>query len=146
MNLSDPLCHTATIKIGVSSEKAFEFMTDAANTGQWAFGSWGLQSAKEDIFVGRSLYDGGEVFCRIKATHEILQLDYEVGEDPDKLVPRIAAKIIPGEILGGDADSCLLTMISWRSNAASDECWRLTCGSHEAEVFRIRYLIESQYR
>ena len=145
MNLSDPLCHTATLPIGVSAEKTFEFMTNTEMMGRWAFGAWELKPAKGDILIGKSLFEDLEVYCRIKANRDILQLDYEVGEDPVHLVPRIISKIIPGEYIGRDADSCLLSMISWRSATASDERWRLTCGSHEAEVFRIRHLVETQY-
>ena len=144
MNLSDPLCHTATLPISAPAQEAFEFMTDAEMMGQWAFGAWGLKPARNDTFIGKSLYEDLEVYCRLNANRDLLQVDYEVGDDPTRLVPRIISRVIPGEHLGMGAGSCLLSMISWRSATVSDERWRLTCASHEAEIFRIRHLIESR--
>ena len=145
MNLSDPLCHTATLPISVPAEEAFEFMTDTEMMGQWAFGSWGLKPAGNNILIGKSLYEDLEVYCRMKINRDMLQLDYEVGDAPGHLVPRIISRVIPGVHIGMGAGSCLLSMISWRSAAVSDERWRLTCASHEAEIFRIRHLIENRH-
>lgn len=144
MNLSDSYCHTATLPIAASAEGAFEFMTNTEMMGQWAFGSWGLEPHKGDTYKGYSLYEDLEVFCRLSVNRDIFQIDYQVGDDPDNLLPRIVSKVIPGENIGMDADCCLLSMISWRSANTSDERWQLTCGSHEAEIFRIRHLIETQ--
>ena len=145
MNLSDSLCHTATLPISAPAQEAFEFLTDSEMMGQWAFGAWGLKPAGNDTFIGKSLYEDLEVYCRLNANRDLLQMDYEVGDDPAHLVPRIISRVIPGEHIGRDAGSCLLSMISWRSAAVSDERWRLTCASHEAEIFRIRHLIESRH-
>ena len=146
MNLTDPLCHTATLPIAAPAEEVFEFMGDLEMMGQWAFGAWGLKPAGNGIFVGQSLFEDVAVYCRLRAERELLQLDYAVGEDPDNLIPRIISRVIPGAYLGRSADSCLLSLIAWRSEAASDERWRLTCASHEAEIFRIRYMIEAGVR
>ena len=143
MNLSDPLCHTATLPITVPAIEAFEFLTDTEMMGRWAFGAWGLKPAGNDTFVGKSLYEDLEVYCRLKANRELLQVDYEVGEDPARLVPRIISRVIPGEHIDRGAGNCLLSLVAWRSADAGDERWRLTCASHEAEIFRIRHLIES---
>ena len=75
-----------------------------------------------------------------------MQMDYEVGDDPTRLVPRIISRVIPGEHIGMGCrqlpaePDCLA-----QRNRASDERWRLTCASHEAEIFRIRHLIESRH-
>lgn len=144
MNLTDPLCHTATLPIPVPASEAFEFMTDVSMMGQWAFGAWGLKPAGNGIFVGKSMFEDMEVYCRLNASRDLLQLDYEVGDDPANLVPRIISKVIPGEHVGRGAGNCLVSLISWRSEAVSDERWCLTCASHETEIYRIRHLIESR--
>ena len=105
----------------------------------------GTETCRNDTFIGKSLYEDLEVYCRLNANRDLLQMDYEVGDDPAHLVPRIISRVIPGEHIGRDAGSCLLSMISWRSAAMSEERWRLTCASHEAEIFRIRHLIESRH-
>lgn len=145
MNLTDTLCHTATLPMRVPAPEAFEFMTDTDMMAQWSFGAWGLKPAGDGLFVGKSLFEDLEVYCRLKASRELLQLDYEVGEDPANLVPRIISRIIPGEHIGRGAGNCLVSLIAWRSEAVSDERWRMTCVSHEAEIFRIRHLLESRY-
>ena len=144
MNLSDPLCHTATLPIAVPALEAYEFLTDMEMMGQWAFGAWGLKPAGNDTFVGKSLYEDLEVYCRLKANRDLLQLDYETGEDPALLAPRIISRVIPGENVGRGSGHCLLSLVAWRSETSSAERWRLTCATHEAEIFRIRHLVESR--
>ncbi len=144
MTLTDPLCHTATLPLPVPALEAFEFMTDAEMMGQWAFGAWGLKPVGNGIFIGRSMFEDMEAYCRLNACRELLQIDYEVGVDPANLAARIISRIIPGEHLGRGAGNCLVSLIVWRSEAVSDDRWQLTCVSHEIEVFRIRHLIESR--
>ena len=146
MNLTDPLCHTATLPIAVPALEVFEFLTDAELMGQWAFGAWGLKPVGDDLFVGASLFTDTPVYCRLNVRRELLQLDYEVGEDPDNLIPRIIARVIPGPQVGRGAEHCLASLIAWRSESVSDERWRLTCASHEAEMYRIRHLVERRNR
>ncbi|HKU15123.1 MAG TPA: hypothetical protein VJQ52_12065 [Steroidobacteraceae bacterium] len=146
MLLSDPLCHTASISVAVPAEKLFEFMTDAQTMGKWSFGSWDLQPAGQDIHVGTSLFNGRKTYIRIHADPKRLQLDYDVGESADSVVPRIVCKIIPGARLGMAGETCLLTLIAWRSATASDDRWRQTCASHELEIFRIKGLAEGAVR
>ena len=145
MNLTDPLCHSATLPIAVPALEAFEFMTDTDMMGQWSFGTWGLKPAGNGLYVGSSLFADHETYCRLKISRTLLQLDYEVGADPANLVPRIIARVTPGEHVGRGAHNCLVSLISWRSEAVSDERWSLTCAAHETEIFRIRHLIESRH-
>jgi hypothetical protein len=147
MLLFDPLCHTASISVAVPADKLFEFMADAQTMGKWSFGTWGvLQPAGSDLHVGTSLLNGRKTYIRIHADPKRLQVDYEVGESADSVVPRIMCKIIPGAHLGIAGDACLLTLIAWRSASASDERWRQTCASHEFEIFRIKGLAEGAVR
>lgn len=144
MNLSDPFCHSATLPMPVPALEAFEFLTDTEMMGQWAFGAWGLKPAGDGVFVGNSMFEDLEVYCRLNTSRELLQVDYEVGEDPASLAPRIISKVIPGEHLGRGADTCLVSLIAWRSETVSEERWCLTCASHETEMYRIRHLIEDR--
>jgi hypothetical protein len=145
MILTDTLCCSATIQIDVDAAKLLKFISDPIKLGDWAFGSFKpTESHGNNIFSGTSLYDGGKTSYRINVYEKFRQVDYEVGYLGGELLPWIVGRVIPGPVVGLPAGTSLLTMLAWRHKDWSDEDWRLVCASHEAEVFRVRYLVESE--
>jgi len=142
MLLTDTLCHSSSIEIKAEASMAFEFMKQGKALGQWAFGSWNTELFKDDIFIGTSMFDGNRTYVRIVPHASGRQIDYELGSTPSLLLPRIVARVCDGEMMGISKSACVVSVISWRIGGVSDDRWRLTCSVHEAEVFRLRYLIE----
>lgn len=143
MFLTDDYCYTATVLVKASADHAMKFLKDPIKVGEWAFGSWQpIKELDDGIFQGTSLYDGGSTVYKLNVYEKFYQIDYEVGYLGGELVPWIVARITPGKVVGQDPDSCLLSMIAWRNAEWSDEDWKLVGATHEAEVFRIRYLVE----
>jgi hypothetical protein len=142
MLLTDTLCHSSSIEVQAEAAVAFEFMKQGKALGQWAFGSWNTEPFKGDIFIGMSLFDGNRTYVRIVPHESVRQIDYELGSTPELLLPRIVARVFDGEMMGISKSACIVSVISWRTGGVSDDRWRLTCSVHEAEVFRLRYLIE----
>lgn len=139
MLLTDALIHTASIPIAAKPSALFGYVSDGRRLGEWAFGSWNTRLFKDDVYIGQSLFDGKELYIRVKPYPPMLQIDFEVGRAPDQLLPRITARILPPELVGISEEHSLFSIISWRTKDIPDERWRLTCAAHEAEVFRLRH-------
>ena len=143
MNLADPLCHTASIKIGACPQKAFTFLADGMKMGNWAFGSWDRRQVEANMFVGTSMFSGNQVYVRMTPDHDRLLIHYEVGPTPDSLAPRVIARVVEGPELGYDESCSIVTLVLWRDASMSDENWQMIASAHETEMYIIRRLIES---
>lgn len=145
MNLIDEHCYTASILIKATPHEVMTFLRDEPATGDWAFGAWGpITRLEDDIYQGRSLYDGGETIYRIRVLEQVNQIDYEVGYLGGELQPWIVIRVTPGPVTGRSPDTSLLSLIAWRNVEWADDDWRLLCATHQTEVYRIRYLIENR--
>ncbi|WP_156397188.1 MULTISPECIES: hypothetical protein [unclassified Sphingomonas] len=144
MLLTDEMCHSASIVVEAEAKQAYAFISDPLYLGIWAFGSWESRPFNGDIHEGVSLFTGGRSYSRLTAYPSALQVDFEIGSAPDALVPRIVIRILPGRHLGLPPEHCLVTVLAWRSQDADEQRWRLTCASHETEVFRLKHVIENQ--
>jgi hypothetical protein len=142
--LTDDYCYSASVLIAANVDHAMTYMKEPNNVGDWAFGSWRpIKKLADETYQGTSLYDGGETVYRLNVYEEFYQIDYEVGYLGGELVPWIVARLTPGTVVGRGTQACLLTMLAWRNADWSDDDWKLVGVTHEAEVFRIKYLIES---
>jgi hypothetical protein len=144
MGIDDRYCHTATAEVGVTAETAFNFMADGIKQGLWALGSWERREVEKGLFVGTSLFDGGETWVRIWADRERMLVDYSVGRSPEALLPRNSARIVPGPVTKRDEGSCLVTLMTWRLADMTDSAWEQLSVTHETELFIIKNLLERQ--
>ena len=142
----DPHCHTSSIAVAVPPEAAFKIMSDGLDQGRWAWGSWQRREIEPGLFVGTSLFDGKETYVRLHADRARLTVDYEVGRSKDAIQFRNAARVIPGAVLGHDAKSCVVTLMSWRLASQSDAAWLQLGTVHEAEMYLIRGILEREYK
>lgn len=140
----DAFCHTSSIAVAVPAATAFAIMADGIAQGRWAWGSWDRREVEPGLFAGTSLFDGKDTFVRLHADRARLTVDYDVGRTPDKMQFRNAARVLPGALLGRDPGSCVVTLMSWRLAAQSDDAWNQTCTVHEAEMYLIRGLLERE--
>ena len=135
--------HIASIEVKRPAAEVFAFMADPAKLSRWSFGTWETEIAADGLVTGTSIFDGAKIFVRIDADTERLSIDYRLGADPQKLVPRINVRIVPGLNLGLDPGHCVLTFIAWRAAAMDDDRWRRLTVSHEFEAVLIKNLIEN---
>ncbi len=142
----DPHCHTSSIEVGVPAEKAFAIMSDGLEQGRWAWGSWQRKEIEPGLFVGTSLFDGKETWVRLHVDRARLMVDYDVGRSRESMQFRNAARVVPGKLLGRDPNSAVITLMSWRLAAQSEQAWQQTCAVHEAEMFLIRGILERERR
>lgn len=138
------LSHCATTVCDATAEVAFAFLADPAGLGSWALGCWDARPAGERMVRGTSLFDASTAYVRADPDSVRLSVDFAVGADPDELVHRISARVIPGLVLGFDGNRSLVTLLAWRHAAMSDERWSRLVASHEAEILLLRARIEEK--
>jgi hypothetical protein len=131
--------HTATATIGVTAEEAFAFMTDGHCVGRWALGSFGTEALGDGIFVGHSLFDGKALYLRCEGNPSGLAVTYHVGSQPDRLTPRISARVTRSEAA---REQCQVALIAKRTPEMTDERWRNLTVVHETEILLIKALLE----
>jgi hypothetical protein len=137
------LTHATAQPVATPAARAFAYMRDPINLGRWSLGCFGTEPTDlPGVYAGRSLFDGVRGWFRIDADPTRFIVDYLVGE-PQNLVRRISARIIPGSDLGYGAATCLITLNAWRPHDMSDERWTRLCAAHEAEIFLIKSQIEA---
>ena len=114
--------------------RAYSFLADGLAVGRWALGSFQARRVGPNLFLGRSLFDGAEVLYRPVGDRARLIVDYHVGADPRALVPRVMARVVPGEVTGRAPGSCVVTLVAWRDAAMTDARWERLVACHEVEI------------
>ena len=132
------LSHCVTAECAVPARRAYDFLTDGLAVGRWALGSFDAQKVGQDLFRGRSLFDGAEILYRPVGDPGRLIVDYHVGTDPTSLVPRVMARVIPGEATGRDTGSCLVTLVAWRDASMSEARWERLVACHDVEILLVQ--------
>ena len=138
MRYADLLCHAATVAVDAPAAKVLDFMADGLALGRWAMGCWGTRRAGKGLFVGRSLFDGGEGWVRIVVDRALRNVDYHVGPSPDRIHHQNTARVIPGADVARDPRTCLVTLLAWRPGDMPDADWHRICLTHEAEMLLIQ--------
>lgn len=135
--------HIASIVVSCAAQDVFARMGDAHNLHRWSFGTWKTEMRADGLVHGTSLFDGASILVRIDKDEARLLIDYHLGPEPRKLVPRIQLRMVPGSHVGLGDDQSVLTFIAWRSEAMDDERWRRLTAAHEMEAVLVKSLIES---
>lgn len=138
----DSHCHTASTVVSVPAERAFEYMSDPIKRGRWTLGSLDRRRVGPGLVVGTSAFDGSLLYSRVEAHLDLLLLDSYIGPSPDRLRPLVEVRIKPGEALGLDPGSCVVTMSTWRTTEVSDEEWEREFHVWRTEIHMLRRAVE----
>lgn len=141
MNAGEP--HITTAVVDRPAETVFDFMADAAMLHRWSFGTWRTEISDDGLIKGTGLFDGSSIYVRIDPDPVRRTIDYHLGQSPDHLVPRIAARVSAGGDMGLEGDQSVLSLMAWRAATMNDHRWRKLKASHELEVLLIKDLIEN---
>ena len=137
------LAHSVSSFCSAPARHAFSYLADPVRLGEWALGCWGAVASGPGIVKGASLFDGSDTFARPLPDDGNLLVDYEVGDDPQRLVRRITARVVPGDVLGEPPSRSLVVLTGWRAGWMDDERWRQLVVAHEAEILLLRHRIEA---
>jgi hypothetical protein len=140
--VDDANAHSASIAVNVAADVAYAFLADGMNQSYWALGSLERRSLSDNLYVGTSMFDGTELYVRLRPNDDLRLVDYFLGADPDRLQHLVESRVIPGEELGRAAGTCVVTNTHWRPEDASTEEWTLTYYLWKTEVYLIKGFLE----
>jgi hypothetical protein len=140
--MQDPHCHSSSVAVSRPAEIAFEIMSDGLKQGQWALGSLMRREVEPGLFIGQSSFTGKDTYVRLNPDRARLIVDYEVGGSRETMQFRHMSRVIPGALLKLPAESCVVTLLTWRLATLSDSDWVALSTIHEAEMFLIKGLLE----
>jgi len=123
-------------------QDALAILSSAAGLARWNLGLGRTQEQAPGRFSGISLFGGSAGVAQVQLDAACGWVDYRVGSDAQHLVPRIQARVQPGAELGYAEDSCVVTLMAWRSADMDDARWRRLCVTHEVEIDIIRAELE----
>ena len=136
---------TASVTIERSAEAVFKFMSDPNKMDLWSFGTWRISVDDDGLVHGRSIFDGSTACVRIEPNAQNRLIDYWVGANSENLAPRIFVRITPGEVTGSSTLNCILSMVSFRTEAMSDDRWHRLVTAHALEVLLIKSVLENEF-
>ena len=142
MPVDDANAHSASMAVDVTADVAYAFLADGMNQSYWALGSLERRALGDDLYVGTSMFDGKELYVRLRPNAELRLVDYFLGADPGKLVHLVESRVLPGEELGRAGRTCVVTNTHWRPEAATAEEWAMTYYLWKTEVYLIKGCLE----
>src|SRR4029077_16187314 len=119
--MQDPHCHSSSISVGCAAEAAFEIMSNGLKQGQWALGSMNRREVEPGIFHGQSVFTGKGLYVRGNADTERFLVDYGVGPSREAMGFRRMSRVISGPTLKMSADTCVVTLLTWRLATQCDD-------------------------
>jgi hypothetical protein len=131
-----------SIAVDRPAAAAFAFVTDPEKLDRWSFGTWETEIAPDGLIRGTSLFDGGVIYVRIDPDAARGGVDYHIGADPARLIPRIVLRVVEGPHLGLPEDRSVISMLTWRGADMDDHRWRKLTATHEMEIVLLKSLIE----
>jgi hypothetical protein len=143
MSFNDAYCHTASIDVNCTAEAALNYVADGIKQGEWALGSIEREQIGDGLFAGTSMFSSDKLFVRIRPDTHNNVVFYDVGTDQSDLRPRNIVHCVPGPVVGKPANTCIVTLMTWRGEAESDDAWFRKCVSHKTEMFIIKARLES---
>ena len=123
-------------------DDALALLSTAAGLARWNLGLWHTQQQASGLLSGTSLFGGGTGYARLQVDPARGWVDYRVGADAQHLAPRIQARVQAGAELGHAENTCVVTLMAWRSSDMDDARWQRLCHTHTVEIDIIRAELE----
>jgi hypothetical protein len=142
MPAEDKFAITAATEVAVPAATAFEFMADGLKQDHWALGSVNRKALGDGLFIGQNSFDGSDLYVRLASDPELLLVDYSTGASPEKLTPRVEARIRSGSWVGLDDSSSVVTLTIWRWDGCDEETWQFHHNLWRVEIRLIKGAIE----
>lgn len=135
--------HCVTELVNVNAQQAFDFLSDPLRLGTWSLGCMRTKAATEaGRYVGFSWFDGQRLLLDVRASRELLLIDYRVG-GTEPLKPRISVRIVAAATCDLEPEQCYVSLMAWRPSQMTEDRWRQLCASHDAEIWVIKARLEN---
>ena len=130
--------NVASININSDINTIYNFMLDMNKINLWSLGiKWNNNNS--EIIKGISRYDNSISYLKITTNKNIQQIKYWIGENINKLYPRIYVYVIKTK----EIDVNKLLIVSYRTQNMNNERWNKLKELHIKEVKIIKNLIEN---
>ena len=131
--------NVASININSDINTIYNFMLDMNKINLWSLGIKWNNNNNSEIIKGISRYDNSISYLKITTNKNIQQIKYWLGENINKLYPRIYVYIIKTKKI----DVNKLLIVSYRTQNMNNERWNKLKELHIKEVKIIKKLIEN---
>ena len=131
--------NVASININSDINTIYNFMLDMNKINLWSLGIKWNNNNNSEIIKGISRYDNSISYLKITTNKNIQQIKYWLGENINKLYPRIYVYIIKTKKI----DVNKLLIVSYRTQNMNNERWNKLKELHIKEVKIIKNLIEN---
>ena len=119
------------------------FLGAPENLASWAAGLGEATVHPDGLVEGTFPETRRPIWARIDADPARNTICFHVGSDRDALVPRIMVRVVPGDVLDGDARTCVVSLVAWRLETMDDARWEGLKSGHEREILTVKRLIEA---
>ena len=144
--MDDGHAHICSARVERSAGEALAFLRAPENLASWASGMGEARVHADGLVEGAFPDTKRPIWARIDADRERFTLCFHVGPDRHSLIPRIMIRIVPGDVLDGDARSCVVSLVAWRLETMDDARWAGLKSGHEREILTVKRLIEAAGR
>jgi hypothetical protein len=136
------IVHAVARLCRASTSRAFALLTEAPGMASWNLGLWHTREVGPSLFTGESLFGGTSAWVHVQTDAARGLVEYWVGADANSLTPRIHARVQPGAELGHPANTCVVTLLAWRTPEMDEERWQRLKATHDVEIDLIRAQLE----
>ena len=131
--------NVASININSDINTIYNFMLDMNKINLWSLGIKWNNNNNSEIIKGISRYDNSIAYLKITTNKNIQQIKYWIGENINKLYPRIYVYVIKTKKI----DVNKLLIVSYRTKNMNNKKWNKLKELHIKEVKIIKNLIEN---
>ena len=131
--------NVASININSDINTIYNFMLDMNKINLWSLGIKWNNNNNSEIIKGISRYDNSIAYLKITTNKNIQQIKYWIGENINKLYPRIYVYVIKTKKINVNK----LLIVSYRTQNMNNERWNKLKELHIKEVKIIKNLIEN---
>ena len=131
--------NVASININSDINTIYNFMLDMNKINLWSLGIKWNNNNNSEIIKGISRYDNSIAYLKITTNKNIQQIKYWIGENINKLYPRIYVYVIKTKKI----DVNKLLIVSYRTQNMNNDRWNKLKELHIKEVKIIKNLIEN---
>ena len=140
--MEDRWAHICSAAVDRPAADAMAFLLAPENLASWAVGLGDATVHPDGTVEGAFPETGEPIWARIDADPERGTILFHLGPDRNSLVPRIMIRVVPGDVLECDPQSCVVSLIAWRQAGMDDARWDSLRSGHESEIIELKRLIE----
>ena len=141
--MDDGRAHICSVAIDCPAGDVMAFLQAPENLASWAAGLGEARVHADGLIEGAFPETKRPIWARIDPDPDRGTISFHVGPDRDSLVSRIMVRVVPGDVLDGNARTCVVSLIAWRLETMDDARWAGLKSGHEREILTVKRQIEA---